>query len=814
MVMELLLKNFTPDHYDLSLSFAPDKKTAQCTAIITGTAHRPTIKLHAKNLKNLRISQDIPSPTNPTQQKINFTQSADTITLTPIKTGKIRLTITYTLAISTNMTGPYLSTYRHAGKKHSVVATQFESHYARQCFPCIDEPAAKATFALAITTPDPTDTVISNMPIKNVVKNTTFFETTPKMSTYLLAFVIGKFNKLTTTSAHGVKITSYCALNHPASSLKFANEIASKSLDYYDTTFKTPYPLPKLDQVALPDFDSGAMENWGLVTYREQFLIVADHTPLEARRDTASVIAHELSHQWFGNLVTMKWWDDLWLNESFATLIEYFAVDAIRPDFHIWEDFYTHQIVAALRRDALPGVQAVRQTIKDPEEITTLFDGAIVYAKGARLILMLMRLIGKANFIKGLTTYFKNHAYSNTTADDLWAALTPHATFNVKDFMTPWLTQSGYPVLTGSSQHRFLLTGQSSPETYPIPKIKSDLSGHYIINLSDRALSAALTTFTQKSLEQKLRILIDRSLLTKTPLAASATLVDIISPLKNESAQPIWDIISLIISDLKIFITPDTPEETAFKSLIRHLATPQYHRLGLKPKPNEPEPDTILRPLILALIAYSEDPAYIRSALARYTQNLTALDPNTRANILTAKVKHDPSPTLINHLIATYKSTPDPELRTDLALALSATKDPATIDLLLANLKDPSIVRPQDVLHFYIYIVRNPRVRPKAWQWLRENWPWIKTTFGADKNYNDFPRYTATVLRTPKELKEYQTFFAKESQNPLLKRTIAVGTTEIRARIALIKSDAPALHQKLIQAQKVRDTKHNFSSAL
>ena len=413
--MERLLEYFTPTNYNLSLNINKNSRKVYGTAIITGKPKADTVKLHAKDL-------NITSVTGENDEKIDYKIENDEIILNSAK----KYTIKYSFFLNTNMQGCYLSSYQYQPddekEPHTeyLVSTQFESHYARECFPCIDEPAAKATFDLKLITPDIEDTVISNMPAKServleyesvnpdldphnteITLNTTVkkkiveFETTPKMSTYLLAFCLGRFHKKSKTNQHGVKITSYCALNQNPKTLSFANEIAADSLDYYDDKFDIQYPLPKLDQVAIPDFEAGAMENWGLVTYRESCMLVSPDDSKTTKEYISTVIAHELSHQWFGNLVTMEWWNNLWLNESFANMMEYVCVDAIRPSYHIWEYFFTGECRVALMRDALPGVQAVQQEVNDPAEIATLFDGAIVYAKGAHLMFQLYRLMGE-----------------------------------------------------------------------------------------------------------------------------------------------------------------------------------------------------------------------------------------------------------------------------------------------------------------------------------------------------------------------------------------------------------------------------------
>ena len=413
--VERLIDGFVPEAYILELMI--DKKARLLTGEvrIEGEARAETIKLHAKKLKIEKIVVEESGKS----REVKYSHSEDLVTIDGMKRGRVGLVISYSLKLNEQMHGVYLSRHRYEGKDELIVTTQFESHHARECLPCVDEPEAKATFDLSIVTPDDGDVVISNMPVaENKVfddgRLCTKFEVTPRMSTYLLAFVVGKFNKASLRSEHGIEVNAYASLAQPAENLEFAVKSAAKVLDFFEDYFGVKYPLPKCDQVALPDFESGAMENWGLVTYRESCMLVDPKlTTIDDKSYVLIVIAHELSHQWFGNLVTMKWWDDLWLNESFASVMEYVAADAVEPELKVWKKFLTGDAVGAMRRDCLSGVQAVKQPVRHPNEIATLFDGAIVYAKGARLMYMLMDLMGEEDFRRGLRGYFEKFAYRN-----------------------------------------------------------------------------------------------------------------------------------------------------------------------------------------------------------------------------------------------------------------------------------------------------------------------------------------------------------------------------------------------------------------
>ena len=543
--MERLLDYFVPERYMLNITIDKEAKTIGGMVKILGQVKAETVKFHAVGLTVEKVLAD--------GKKVDFETRNGLLMLKKVPRSVSTIEVEYHGSLNENMEGAYLSTYEYEGKIEKIVATQFESHYAREAFPCIDEPAAKAVFELAITVPEGSgDIILANTPVKNVVKNTTMFEPTPRMSTYLLAWVIGRFHGKTVVNEHGVEIATYCALNQDVNSVDFANEIAARSLEFYDDNFGVSYPLKKLDQVALPDFEAGAMENWGLVTYRESMLLVGEAATLGTKKGVALTVAHELSHQWFGDLVTMRWWDDLWLNESFASVMEYFAVDKIHPEYKIFEGFFTGDCYLALLRDEYKDVQSVHQEVHDPAEIATLFDSAIVYSKGARLMLMVVRLMGWADFCKGLKEYFEKYKYSNTVGDDLWECLNKHARFNVGEMMHGFIDRPGYPVITNEgedfekfSQKRFLVDGEMSESDWLLPEVWEDMTGHYILNLTDEEFRERLEGFDKLGMEEKVRLLIDRNLLTKTDLAPSASLVPLVQRFKMDCLG-VWMLCSIV----------------------------------------------------------------------------------------------------------------------------------------------------------------------------------------------------------------------------------------------------------------------------
>ena len=788
--MERLLDYFVPEKYVLDLTVDKHKKYIGGKVTVVGAAKADEIKFHAVGLKISKVLIE--------NFEAEFLQRENLLILnlkslkSKVELSKLRITIFYDGKLNENMEGAYLSTYEYGGKTEMIVATQFESHYAREAFVCIDEPAAKAVFKLAITTPDKDDLVLMNVPAG---------EPTPRMSTYLLAFVIGKFHGKTVVNEHGTEITTYAALNQDVDAVDFANEIAAKSLEFYDDNFGVPYPLKKLDQVALPDFEAGAMENWGLVTYRESMLLAGRNATLSTKKSVALTVAHELSHQWFGDLVTMKWWDDLWLNESFASVMEYFAVDFIHPEYKIFEGFFTGDALAALRRDCLSGVQSVHQDVEDPAEIATLFDGAIVYAKGARLMLMVVRAMGWEKFCKGLRDYFERHQYQNTVGDDLWRALNKYADFDVKKMMHAFIDRPGYPVITDGKQRRFLLDGEMVKEEWPLAEVTEDMSGHYILNLSEKEFEERLARFDGLDLEEKLRLLIDRDLVSKTDLAPAASLIPLILKFKNENSAAVWDIILAIVSGLKVFFDYQSAEEKKFKKFVGDLVRPKLDEIGIKPRKGDDENVLRLRSILLALDFYAEDEENLKKLAAMYTEDFETINAEIRDDVLDAKIYLEPE--MLHEYIENYKKQADPEIKFELLFAGTLMRDEEKLHEMMKLLNQPEVVKPQDQFYLFLYLYRNPRVKREVFEWMTKNWEYVKEMSG-DKSIENYPRYTAGSVRTEEEFKAWRDFFEPLREDLALKRAIEVGENEIRARLKLIKKDQAKVFAVLKQVDGAR----------
>jgi tricorn protease interacting factor F2/3 len=392
-----------------------------------------------------------------------------------IKTGKFagELGIRYRGSISDKLVGLYKAAYEGG----YVVSTQFEAVSARRLLPCMDHPAYKADFKLTVRT-DSDTSVISNMPSTSVrvdgPRKTVEFPKTPRMSTYLLYLGIGKFEEVK-DRFNGV---DYIVATIPgkSSGAKFPLDVAKDSVKFFESYFGSKYSMPKLHLIAVPEFAAGAMENWGAITFREIALLVDKDSSVRIKKQVAEVIAHEISHQWFGDLVTMKWWDDLWLNESFATFMAYKATDSIFPLWVVWQDFIRGETAGALGRDSLVNTHPIEVKVNSPTEIEEIFDD-ISYGKGASIIRMLEAYAGEDEFMRGVRSYLEKYKFSNAASNDLWNEIERTSKTGVKAIMNEWIRKPGYPVvnvkLDGKRlmirQQRFLLNGSSEPSNWPVP---------------------------------------------------------------------------------------------------------------------------------------------------------------------------------------------------------------------------------------------------------------------------------------------------------------------------------------------------------
>ncbi|WP_137625063.1 M1 family metallopeptidase [Lactiplantibacillus pingfangensis] len=838
-----LLNKFQPKHYNIYLDINRAQKLITGQTTITGDAKVKTISINQKGLTVSAVKADgqaVSFKDNPAQEAIDIDLA---------KTGDVTLVIDYTAALTDSMMGIYPSYYEINGEKKQIIGTQFETTAARQAFPCVDEPAAKATFDLAIKYDEHAgETTISNMPELKVEAGVHYFDTTVKMSTYLIAFAFGELQSKLTTTKSGVKVGVFGTKAHQANELDFALDIAKRSIEFYEDFYQKPYPLPHSWQLALPDFSAGAMENWGLVTYREAYLLLdPDNTALEMKQRVATVIAHELAHQWFGDLVTMKWWDDLWLNESFANMMEYVAIDAIEPDWHIWETFQTSEAPAALQRDATDGVQSVHVQVEDPAEIDSLFDSAIVYAKGARMLVMVRALIGDDALRKGLKQYFEAHQYGNAAGADLWQALGDASGIDLGTLMKLWLEQPGYPVVTAAvvdgqltlAQRQFFIgDGHDANRQWQIPlnsnydaapqiladervtlgdyaelrqaagkpfRLNVGNNSHFIVKYDQTLLDDILADTENLDAISQLQTLQDLRLLAEGRQISYAAVVPLLARFANSGSTVVNVALYRVAGDLKRFVDPDSEAERQLKALYDQLSQAEVKRLGWTANVDDAIDDQLSRPVVLNAALYAENAGTILAAHELFEGQAgqwVSLPADVRILILRNEVQHFGNTALFETLLKAYRQTSDASYKADICTALTSTTDTKLIAELITAFEDADTVKPQDLRAWYRGVLSNPAGEQAAWDWIRNDWAWLEKTVGGDMEFTTYITVTAGVFRTAQRLAEFKAFFEPKLNTPGLTREITMDTKVIESRVSLIEAEQVAVNAAVAKAVK------------
>ena len=835
------IESFIPENYNLFLDINRSEKTFTGNVAITGEALDNHISLHQKDLTISSVLLDNES------LSFQMDDANEAFHIELPETGVLTLVIEFSGRITDNMTGIYPSYYTYNGEKKEIISTQFESHFAREAFPSVDEPEAKATFDFSLKfDAEEGDIALSNMPeINSHLREETgvwTFETTPRMSTYLLAFGFGALQGKTAKTQNGTEVGVFATVAQAENSVDFALDIAVRVIDFYEDYFQVKYPIPLSYHLALPDFSAGAMENWGLVTYREVYLLVDENSSAASRQQVALVVAHELAHQWFGNLVTMKWWDDLWLNESFANMMEYVSVDAIEPSWNIFEDFQTTGVPHALQRDATDGVQSVHMEVNHPDEINTLFDSAIVYAKGSRLMHMLRRWLGDEAFAKGLKAYFEKHQYNNTIGRDLWNALSDASGKDVSSFMDTWLEQPGYPVVSAEvvddtlilSQKQFFigehedkgrlweiplntnwkgLPDTLSEERIEIPnyshlaaenngalRLNTANTAHYITDYQGQLLDQLLEEFANLDTVSKLQILQERRLLAESGRISYASLVALLDLVEKEESFLIAQAKSQILAGLKRFIDEDTEAEVHYKALVRRQFQNDFERLGFDAKDGESDEDEMVRQTALSyLIQADYQPAVLAAAsvFQAHKENIESIPASVRGLVLINQMKQEDSLTLVEDYVNAYVTTNDSNFRRQLTQAVSYLKNQEGLDYVLSQLKDKHVVKPQDLYLWYMNFLSKSFAQETVWNWAKDNWDWIKAALGGDMSFDSFVNIPASIFKTQERLDQYIAFFEPQTSDKALERNILMGIKTIAARVNLIEKEKAAVESAL-----------------
>ncbi|ESW08851.1 hypothetical protein PHAVU_009G079500 [Phaseolus vulgaris] len=752
------------------------------------------------------------------------------------------LTIRFEGILNDRMKGFYRSTYEYNGEKKTMAVTQFEPADARRCFPCWDEPACKATFKITLDVPSEL-VALSNMPVVEEITNgnlkTVSYQESPIMSTYLVAVVVGLFDYVEDHTSDGVKVRVYCQVGK-ANQGKFALDVAVKTLELYKSYFATPYSLPKLDMIAIPDFAAGAMENYGLVTYRETALLYDDqHSAAANKQRVATVVAHELAHQWFGNLVTMEWWTHLWLNEGFATWVSYLATDSLFPEWKIWSQFL-HESTEGLRLDGLAESHPIEVEINHACEIDEIFD-AISYRKGASVIRMLQSYLGAECFQRSLASYIKKYAWSNAKTEDLWAALEEGSGEPVNKLMTSWTKQKGYPVVSVTvndqklqfNQSQFLSSGSQGEGQWIVPvtlccgtydvrksfllqtksdthdvkdfigstdrsvncwiKLNVDQAGFYRVKYDD-LLAAKLRYAVEKQLlsaSDRFGVLDDSYALCMAGQESLTSLINLMGSYKDEVDYTVLS--NLITISLKVErIAADSVPHLLdyfrqfFIALLQHCA----ERLGWEPKPEESHVDAMLRGEILTALAVFGHDLTLDEASKRFqafleNRNTPLLPPDIRKAAYVAVMQGASKSNRSGYesLLKVYRETDLSQEKTRILGSLASSRDP---DLILEalNFMLSSEVRSQDAV---FGLAVNREGRDVVWAWLKENWEHLTKTYGSGFLITRFVSAAVSPFASFEKAKEVEDFFATHAM-PSIARTLRQSLERVNINTSWVES--------------------------
>jgi tricorn protease interacting factor F2/3 len=752
-----------PEHYDLHfiIDFEQFLFIGKQKLLIKITDTHSFLRLHCEDLA---ISKLVFS-SEESVISVNYDLSDGELHIKPVEPllpGNYQLEISFTGNLNDDLAGFYRSRYiNNNGEEAYLATTQFEAPYARKAFPCFDEPAFKATFAVTLDIPQQM-TAISNMPEKNQTiahgrKSVSFFPT-PPMSTYLLYMGAGDFDFIEEKSDN--RTIRVYGVNGKSSQGKFALQFVSKALRFFEDYTNVEYPLPKLDLIAIPDFAAGAMENWGACTFREVLLYVDEkYTSVSTKKRVAEVIAHELWHQWSGNLVTMKWWDDLWLNEAFATYQAFRAVDHFYPQWQIWDDFLDGDTKSAFEMDMLSSTHPIAVPVHTANEIEEIFDH-ISYGKGGSVLRMIENYIGEESFRKGVNTYLKNFIYKNAAAEDLWTTLEKYSGQPVKDILIFWIIKPGFPLIKASkensiihlSQQRFTAAKTVNSGIWPVPLtwITANQTQERLFNAPDYVLTAS-HDFIKFNEQQTgfYRVLYDKQMLNDLEKAVKSKTLHkydrwgILNDLwacvfsGYASLCDLLEIMSWYDSEDQFFVLRELASQcTEINNLLQLEDNGQklfykyrlpfanvLDKLGWESNDQEDPHVKQLRAIAISFLIRAGDNTVMQKALSMaqsYLEN-EHLDPDIRNACLLAVSTEGTRP-LFDLVKTTYERKNNIEEKISLLSTLAEFTNPSLLIEYL-DYAMTSNVRRQDLRTVFARIGHNPTCPQFFFQWVKNHWP-------------------------------------------------------------------------------------------
>ena len=858
---EVLPKNVKPLHYDLTLepNFETFKYEGTVTIELDVVEDTKSISLNTLDLDIHETIIKSGSNTVSSSPKLSLDEDSQTTKIEfdeTIPAGtKATLYHKFTGSLNDNMAGFYRSSYKGAdGKDAYMATTQMEPTDARRAFPCFDEPALKATYTVTLIADDKM-TCLSNMDVASEKqvdsamtgkkRKAVTFNKTPLMSTYLLAFIVGEL-KVYETNEFRLPVRVFCTPDKDIDHGHFSASLAAKTLKFYEEQFDSEFPLPKMDMVAIPDFSAGAMENWGLVTYRVVDLLLDEKTSsASTKQRIAEVVQHELAHQWFGNLVTMDFWDGLWLNEGFATWMSWYSCNIFYPEWKVWEGYVTDNLQSALGLDSLRSSHPIEVPVKRADEINQIFD-AISYSKGSCVLRMISKHLGEDVFMEGIRRYLKKHAYGNTQTGDLWAALSDASGKDVERIADIWTKNIGFPVVTVTEdaksssvsvkQNRFLRTADVKPEedktlfpvflglrtkdgvdeeltlskredTFKVPdldfyKLNADHSGiyrtsyppHRLQKLGENAKAGLLTV------EDRAGMIADAGALSAAGYQKTSGLLSLLKSFDTEPDFVVWDEITARVGTIRnAWIFEDQKTQDALRDFQRSLVAEKAHKIGWEFKDTDGHIEQQFKALLFGASAGTGDEKTKAAAFDMFEKfaagDRNALHPNLRSSVYAVVLKYGGEKEY-NILLNEYETAKNADERNAALRSLGRAQQPELIQRTLAYSLSKH-VKDQDV---YLPLAGLRAHRPGMeafWEWVKENWEvLVKKMPPSFTLLGSVVAMASSGFTKKEQLDDVKSFFDGKSTKGF-ERNLAQSYDAVQAKIGWLERDSKDVEQWL-----------------
>jgi len=855
----VLPTNVVPRHYDVTLEPDFDKATFEgsVTIDLDVAEDSSSISLNTNDIDIHETTVHADGALVTSSPKLSYDADTQTTTIdlgAEIKKGqKVQLKHIYTGQLNDNMAGFYRSETKTG---QYLAVSQFEATDARRALPCFDEPALKAEFTATLIA-DEKLTCLSNMDVASTTtvdsktsgggkKKAVKFNRSPRMSTYLLAFVVGELKSIATDKFR-LPIKVWMTPDQKDSDGSFSLEVAAKTLAFYEKAFQAPYPLPKMDMVAIPDFAAGAMENWGLVTYRVVDLLFDQKTAGAATKErVAEVVQHELAHQWFGNLVTMDFWDGLWLNEGFATWMSWYSCNEFYPEWKVWETFVIDTLQGALSLDGLRSSHPIEVPVHRAEDINQIFD-SISYSKGSAVLRMISKYIGEDVFIDGVRKYIKKHAWGNTQTGDLWEALSEASGKDVSSVMDIWTKKMGYPVVSvtenekdGSitlKQNRFLRTGDVKPEedetlypvilglrtkdgvdeslmltereqTFKLPqgldfyKLNADHSALFrtsypperLAKLGKAAKDGLLTV------EDRAGMIADAGALAASGNAKTSGILKLLEGFSTEDQFVVWnEILTRISSVRNTWMFENEAARDGLKAFQRELVSKKAHELGWQFSENEDHITAQFKALMFGSAGLAGDQKIQSAAKEMFDKYMAgdhdALHPNIRASVLAMAVR-DGGEKEWEAVRERSHSALSADERNTCLRTLGRTQKPELIKKTL-ELALSGEVKTQDIYMPIGGLGTTPEGIEKRWEWMQENWETLIVKLPPSMTMlSSVVSICVSGFTSQKQLDQVQHFF-KNKDKKGFDRSLEQSQDSIRSKIGWLGRDRSDVEQFL-----------------